>query len=79
MVVFVVSLSNGIVVLILMQLRYKKMICVIWIFRCSIATFPFSSKSSSFQLRGNDRAWNKPISRPRRDRKPKSDDDFYYY
>ena len=38
-----------------------------------------SSESSSFQPGGNDRAWNRPISRPKRDRKPKSNNDFYYY
>ena len=38
-----------------------------------------SLKSSSFQPGGNDGAWSRPISRPRRDRKPKSNDDFYYY
>ena len=38
-----------------------------------------SSKSSSFQLKGNDEAWSKPISRPIRDRKSQSNDDFYYY
>ena len=38
-----------------------------------------SSESSSFQPKGNDGAWSKPISRPIRDRKSKSNDDFYYY
>ena len=38
-----------------------------------------SSESSSFQPGGNDGPWSKPISRPRRDRKSKSNDDFYYY
>ena len=38
-----------------------------------------SSKSSYFQPKGNDGIWSRPISRPRRDRKPKSNDDFYYY
>ena len=38
-----------------------------------------SSKSSSFQPEGNDRAWSRSISMPRRDRKLKSNDDFYYY
>ena len=38
-----------------------------------------SSESSSFQPGGNDGAWSRPISRPTRDRKPKSNDDFYYY
>ena len=38
-----------------------------------------SSKLSSFQPERNDMAWSKPISRPRRDRKPKSNNDFYYY
>ena len=38
-----------------------------------------SSKPSSFQLGGNDGAWSRPISRPRRDKKPKLNDDFYYY
>ena len=37
------------------------------------------SESSSFQPRGNDEAWSRPIFRPIRDRKPKSNDDFYYY
>ena len=39
----------------------------------------FHSESSSFQPGGNDGAWNRPISRPKRDRKPKSNDEFYYY
>ena len=39
---FVVSLSNGMVVLILMLLGYKMMIFVIWIIRCWIATFPLT-------------------------------------
>ena len=38
-----------------------------------------SSESSSFQPGGNDGAWSKLISRPRQDRKSKSNDDFYYY
>ena len=38
-----------------------------------------SSESSSFQPEGNDGAWSRPISRPRTDRKPKSNDVFYYY
>ena len=38
-----------------------------------------SLKSSSFQSRGNDETWSRLISRPKRDRKPKSNDDFYYY
>ena len=29
-----------------------------------------SSEPSSFQLRGNDGAWSRPISRPRRYKKP---------
>ena len=39
------SLSNGMVVLILMLFGYKKMIFVIWILRCWIATFPFTLRS----------------------------------
>ena len=39
----------------------------------------YSSESSSFQPEGNDGAWSMLISRPIRDRKPKSNDDFYYY
>ena len=43
-------------------------------------SFPdHSSESSSFQPRGNDRAWSRPISRPRRDMKPKFNYNFYYY
>ena len=38
-----------------------------------------SSESNFFQHRGNDEAWSRPISRPIRDRKSKSNDDFYYY
>ena len=38
-----------------------------------------SSESSSFQLRGNDGAWSRPLYGPQRDRKPKSNDEFYYY
>ena len=35
-----------------------------------------SLESSCFQLGRNDGAWNRPISRPKQDRKPKSNDDF---
>ena len=53
MVVFVVSLSIGMVVLIMMLLRYKRMIFVIWIFRWWIATFPLTLRSRVlFNLRG---------------------------
>ena len=38
-----------------------------------------SSESSSFQPGGNDGAWSRPLYRPKRDRKPKSNEDFYYY
>ena len=38
-----------------------------------------SLESSSFQPEGNDRAWRRPIYRPKRDMKPKSNDEFYYY
>ena len=38
-----------------------------------------SLELSSFQPGGNDGAWSRPISRPKRDRKPKSNDEFYYY
>ena len=38
-----------------------------------------SSESSSFQPGGNDGAWSRPISRSKRDKKPKSNDEFYYY
>ena len=38
-----------------------------------------SSESSSFQLGGNDGAWSRPLYGPKRDRKPKSNNDFYYY
>ena len=38
-----------------------------------------SSELSSFQPEGNDGLWSKPISRPRRDRKPKPNNDFNYY
>ena len=38
-----------------------------------------SSEPSSFQPGGNDGAWSRPISRPKRDRKSKSNEDFYYY
>ena len=38
-----------------------------------------SSEKSSFQPEGNDGAWSRIISRLRRDKKPKSNDDFYYY
>ena len=38
-----------------------------------------SSESSYFQLEMNDEAWSRPISRPKQDRKPKSNDEFYYY
>ena len=36
-------------------------------------------KSSFFQPVGNDGTWDRLISRPKQDKKPKSDDDFYYY
>ena len=45
MVVFVVSLSNDMVVLILMLLRYKRIIFIIWILRYWITTFPFTLRS----------------------------------
>ena len=45
MVGFVVSLSNDMVVLILMLLGYRRMIFVIWIFRCWIVIFPFTLRS----------------------------------
>ena len=45
MMFFVVSLSNDMVVLILMLLRYKRMVFVIWIVRCWIATFPLTLQS----------------------------------
>ena len=52
----------------------------IWILRCWIATFPLTFRSRVFfQPEGNDKAWSRPVSRPRRDRKPKSNNDFYYY
>ena len=38
-----------------------------------------SSESSSFQPGGNDGAWSRPLYKPKRDRKPKSNEDFYYY
>ena len=38
----IVSLLNDTVVLILMLLGYRRMIFVIWIFFCWIATFPFT-------------------------------------
>ena len=41
--------------------------------------YSHSSESSSFQLGGNDGACSRPISRPKRDRKPKFNDEFYYY
>ena len=45
MMVFIISLSNGMVILILMLLGYRKMIFVIWILRYWIATFPFTLRS----------------------------------
>ena len=42
---FVVFLSNDMVVLILMLLGYMRMIFVIWILHCWIATFPFTLRS----------------------------------
>ena len=38
-----------------------------------------SSESSYFQPEWNDKAWSWLIFRPRRDMKPKSKNDFYYY
>ena len=53
MVVFVVSLLNGMVVLILMLLGYRRMIFVIWILRCWIPTFPLTLRSRVlFNLEG---------------------------
>ena len=37
--------SNGMVILILMLLGYRRMIFVIWIIRCWIATFPLTIQS----------------------------------
>ena len=45
MVVFVVSLLNSMVVQILMLLGYTRMIFVIWILRCWIATFPLTIRN----------------------------------
>ena len=45
MMVFVVFLSNDMVVLILMLLGYKRMLFVIWIICCSNAIFPFTLRS----------------------------------
>ena len=45
MVGFIVFLSNGMVVLILMLLRYRRMIIIIWILRCWIDTFPLTLQS----------------------------------
>ena len=45
MVGFVISLSNDMVVLILMLLGYRRMIFVIWILRYWIATFLFTLRS----------------------------------
>ena len=41
-------LVNGMVVLILMLFGYRRMIFVIWIIRCWIATFPFIFQSQVF-------------------------------
>ena len=30
-------------------------------------------------IRVSDGAWSRPLYRPKRDRKPKSNEDFYYY
>ena len=38
-----------------------------------------SSESTSFQPGGNDGAWSRLLYRPKRDRKPKSNEYFYYY
>ena len=48
----------------------------------SLLDYYLSSHSlelSSFQPGGNDGAWSRPLSRPRQDRKPKFNDDFYCY
>ena len=45
MVGFVVFLSNDMVVLILMLLGYRRMIFVVWILHCWIATFSFTLRS----------------------------------
>ena len=41
---------------------------------CYLSSHP--SELSSFPLGENDGAWSRPISRPKRDRKSKSNDDF---
>ena len=41
-------LSNGMIVLILMLLEYRRKIFVIWIFRYWIATFPLTLQSRVF-------------------------------
>ena len=38
-----------------------------------------SLESSSFQHGGNDGVWSKPLYKPKRDRKLKYNDEFYYY
>ena len=30
-------------------------------------------------VKEDDGAWSRPLYRPKRDRKPKSNEDFYYY
>ena len=39
----------------------------------------FDLRLQAFSQDPNDGAWSRPISRPKRDRKPKSNDEFYYY
>ena len=45
MVVLIVSLSNDMVILIMMLLGYMRVIFIIWILRCWIATFPLTLRS----------------------------------
>ena len=65
MVGFVVSLSNGMVAMILMLLGYKDDLRHLDHSLLDWYMSPHSLKLSSFQPEGNDRTCSKPISRPR--------------
>ena len=79
MVGFVVFLSNGMVVLVLMLLGYRRMIFVSWILHCWIATFPFTLRSRVLFNPKGMMGHGVGGNRPKRDKKPKSNDEFYYY
>ena len=45
----------------------------------NISTKSTIKQSENKKGNENDGAWSRPLYRPKQDRKPKSNEDFYYY